>query len=137
MSSQRLLIVLSVVNLALLGFLLIRPAVAAGNDAAPILRGRALQLVDERGRVRASIDLYPADPNVTMPDGTRGYPETVVLRLISSKGAPNVKLAATEDGSALVLGGEANPTHIQLLSRGAATSITLSDKDGHSQVIKP
>src|SRR5512138_2913604 len=128
MNIPRLLIALTVVNLVLLAFLLARPAVATGDGVAPVLRGRALQIVDERGRVRASIDVYPADPNVKMPDGTRGYPETVLLRLISAKGAPNVKLAATEDGSVLVTGGESDPAHIQLLARGATTAITLSDK---------
>src|SRR2546426_10422324 len=27
-----------------------------------------------------------------MPDGTTGYPETVLLRLLSSKGGPNIKI---------------------------------------------
>jgi hypothetical protein len=72
-----------------------------------------------------------------MPDGTTGYPETVLLRLINSKGGPNVKLAATEDGSALVLGGESNPTHVQILARGASTSMKLSNKDGQVKLITP
>src|SRR5437762_2547528 len=50
-----------------------------------------------------------------------GYPETVLLRLIDSKGAPNVKIAATEDGSAVSLGGESNPTNVQVLARGTST----------------
>src|SRR5437867_4070110 len=115
------------------------PVVAqdVAQDVAPVLRGRALQIVDEHGRVRASISVYPADPNVKMPDGTTGYPETVLLRLISSKGGPNIKIAATEDGSAMVLGGDSNPTHIQLLARGPNTSFKLTNKDGRQQLIKP
>ena len=85
-----------------------------------MLRGRALEIVDDQGRVRAMIKVFPADPSVKMPDGTTGYPETVLLRLIDSKGAPNVKIAATEDGSAMSLGGESNPTHVQVLARGTA-----------------
>ena len=72
-----------------------------------------------------------------MPDGMTGYPETVLLRLISSKGGPNIEIAATEDGSAMVLGGESDPTHIQLLARGTNTSVKLTDKDGRQQVIQP
>lgn len=72
-----------------------------------------------------------------MPDGTIGYPETVLLRLIDSKGRPNVKIAATEDGSVISLGGESDPTDIQLLARGANTSMKLIDKDGKQQLIKP
>ena len=138
MKIQRLLIVLTVVNIALLMFSLTRTSAAGAQEGvAPILRGRALQIVDDRGRVRASIKVYPANPTVKMPDGTTGYPETVELRLITSKGRPDVKLAATEDGAALVLGGESDPAYVQVLARGVSTSLKLSNKDGREQVIKP
>jgi hypothetical protein len=71
-----------------------------------------------------------------LPDGTT-YPETVLLRLINSQGTPNVKLAATEDGSGLVLSGEANPTHVQILARGPTVSLKLTNKDGQQQSITP
>ena len=60
MKIQRLLVVLTLVNLVLLVVTLaqMRPAVAEG--VAPVLRGRALQIVDERGQVRASIAVLPA-----------------------------------------------------------------------------
>jgi hypothetical protein len=83
------------------------------------------------------LKIFPADPTVKMPDGTTGYPETVLLRLIDSKGAPNVKIAATEDGAGISLGGESNPTHVQILARGTNTSLTLVNKDGRKQVIQP
>ena len=137
MGNARFLTVVTVLNIALVACSAIRTGSAAPDGTADVLRGRALQIVDDRGRVRASIQVLPADPNVRMPDGTTGYPETVLLRLISSQGAPNVKLAAMDDGSALVLGGESNPTHVQILSRGATTSLKLNDKDGKQQVIKP
>jgi len=57
----------------------------------------------------------------------------VLFRLIDSKGAPNVKIAATEDGSAMSLVGESNPTHVQVLVRGTNTSLTLVNKDGRQQ----
>jgi len=136
MKSQRLLILLTVVNAIMLTVLLSRSA-ATAEQAAPVLRGRALEIVDERGKVRASIRVLPADPNVKMPDGSIGYPETVLMRLVNSKGAPNVKLGTTEDGSALVLGGEENPTHIQALARGATTFVKLTNGKGDVQVIKP
>jgi hypothetical protein len=107
------------------------------QDVVPVLRGRALEIVDERGNVRASIAVHPADPTVRMPDGTTGYPETVLLRLRTSDGRPNVKLATTEDGAGLGLGGESNPTYVQILARGANTSLKLTNKDGREQVLKP
>jgi hypothetical protein len=135
--TQRLLIALTIVNIALLTVSLARPGAAGADGVAPVLRGRALEIVDDRGRLRASIAVLPADPAVKMPDGTTGYPETVLLRLSTSEGRPNVKLAATEDGAGLVLGGESNPTHVQVLARGVSTSLKLSNKDGREQVIKP
>ena len=130
------------IGLTLLNLVLVMPAIFRANSAppagiAPVLRAHALEIVDDHGQVRAMIKIFPADPNVKMPDGTSGYPETVLLRLINSKGAPNVKIAATEDGSGISLGGESNPTHVQVLARGTNTSLKLVNKDGREQVIKP
>jgi hypothetical protein len=137
MKSQRIAIGLTVLNLLILAYALFRVNTAASAEVAPVLRAHALEIVDEHGRVRAMIRVFPADSTVKMPDGTTGYPETVLLRLIDSKGAPNVKIAATEDGSAVSLGGESNPTNIQALARGTNTSLKLVNKDGQQQIIKP
>jgi hypothetical protein len=137
MKTQRFAIALTVLNLVILMFVLFRAKSTLSPEVAPVLRGRALEIVDDKGRVRAMIKVFPDNPTVKMPDGTMGYPETVLLRLISSKGAPNVKIAATEDGSAVSFGGESNPTHIQVLARGTSTSLKLVNNDGREQVIKP
>lgn len=137
MKQPPMLFALTLVNVALLGFSLLRSGAAEAEGVVPVLRGRALEIIDERGQVRASISVMPADPAVKMPDGTTGYPETVLLRLISSKGRPNVKIAATERGAGLVLGGEADPTYVQIMADGPSTSVKLSDRDGREQIIKP
>lgn len=137
MKAHRVTIALTVVNLLALAYTLYRANTAAAAEVAPVVRARALEIVDDQGRVRAMIRVFPANPEVKMPDGTTGYPETVLLRLIDSKGAPNVKIAATEDGSAVSLGGESNPTHVQVLARGASTSLKLVNNDGREQVIRP
>ena len=137
MKAQRLLVALTVVNVVLLVYSLDQSRAFAAQDVAPILRGRALEIVDVSGRIRASISILPADPAVKMPDGTTGYPETVLLRLINSQGRPNIKIAATERGAGMVLGGESNPTYVQLLAEGPNTSFKLSNKDGREQLIKP
>ena len=137
MATQRIAIVLTVLNLAILMLTLAHSRPAAADAALQVLRGRALEIVDDQGRVRADLKVYPADPKVKMPDSTTGYPETVMLRVYTSKGAPNVKLATTEDGSALVLGGESNPMYAQILSRGSSPLLRLVNKEGREQVIKP
>src|SRR5215470_9973116 len=136
MKTQHLTLALTVGNLMLLGLLVARSA-STTEHVAPVLRGHALEIVDDRGTVRASLKVLPADPSVKMPDGSTGYPETVLLRLVSSKGRPNVKLATTEDGSGLVLGGESNPTHVQVLARGANTSLKLTNQNGQTHSLKP
>jgi len=70
-----------------------------------------------------------------MPDGKRGSPETVLLRLIDSQGGPNVKLAASEDGSGLVLGGEKG--YVQILSRGTNPYVKIVTGGGQERLIKP
>ena len=137
MKTRRFAGILTVINLIVLMSGLFRANSAATPEVAPVLRGHALEIVDDQGRVRAMIKIFPPDPNVKMPDGTTGYPETVLLRLINSQGAPNVKIAATEDGSGVSLGGESNPTHVQILARGTNTSLKLVNNDGREQVIKP
>jgi hypothetical protein len=137
MKSQQLLTLLTIANAGMLVFSLVRPTRTGAEEIAPVLKGRAFEIVDDNGRVRAELKIFPPDPKVKMPDGTTGYPETVLLRLIDSHGRPNVKIAATEDGSAVSLGGDSNPTNVQILARGAKTSLKLIDKDGKQQLIKP
>ena len=143
MKLQRLLLALTVVNLGLLLFLLAQIEVrflglrflrsVEVTSAGSVLRGRALEITDNEGRVRASVKVQPAS---VLPDGAT-YPETVLLRLINSQGRPNVKLAATEDGSVLALGGESDPTYIQMGARGTTASLTLTNKDGQQQLVTP
>jgi hypothetical protein len=138
MKTHQLLFTLTVANTALLMFSLTQPhrASAAKQDIAPVLRGRAFEIIDDKGRVRAEIKVLPAQPTFKMPDGTTGYPEAVQLRLFSSKGGPNVKLGATEDGSGLVLGGEPGG-YVQILARGTNPFVKLVNNDGRQQTIKP
>ena len=137
METQRLLIVLTAVNLGLLSYqsLRPRPGMAATADPPAVIRGRALEIVDDRGRVRASLSVLPEDPKVTWKG--KPYPETVLLRLMSPDGRPNVKLGATRLGSGLVIGGESNPTYIQLLAEGGETTVKLINGDGLERLIKP
>jgi len=137
MSWRRIALVLAGLNLVLIALVLVsvRPLAATEHVSPGVLRGSALELVDTHGRVRAELKVLVADPDVKMPDGTRGAPETVQLRLIDSKGGPNVKLAATEDGSGLVLGGERG--YVQILSRGQNPYVKIVTGGGEERLIKP
>ena len=135
MNRMKLLWGLTILNVVLLLLSLMRPGVIGAESQ--VLRGRALEIVDGKGRVRASISVLPADPKVKMPDGTTGSPETVLLRLISPQGRPNVKLGASENGSGLGLGGETDPTYVQILAQGKSTALKLTNQDNTEQVIRP
>jgi hypothetical protein len=137
MKMQRLFIALTIVNLGLLIFLLAQIRWVGADSVAPVLRGRELEIVDEQGRVRASIKVHPEDRTFKMPDGKTGYPETVMFRLIDSKGRPEVKLGASEQGGGLGLVGVSDTTHVILQAEGADSSLKLTNKDGRQQIIKP
>lgn len=142
MKTQRIFIVLSVINLGLTIFLLaqLHRVDARSTDAgslAPVLRGSSLEIVDDQGRVRASIKTHPGDPNFKMPDGSTGYPETVMFRLIDPKGRPEVKIGASVEGGAVGLIGENDTTHALLEAKGVDTSLKLTNKAGKQQLIKP
>jgi hypothetical protein len=142
MKIQRLLVALTLINLGILMFLLTQIRPVEASSAAPVLRGRALEIVDDHGKVRASIQVLPAGP-ARRADGSlseangKTYPETVLLRLIDPNGRPSVKLGASEQGAGLGLGGESDPTYIVLKAEGADTSLKLTNKDGRQQLIKP
>ena len=98
MKIQRLLIATTLLNLVLLVvvFAQARPVSAQGDPQ--VLRGRALEIVDDQGRVRASITI---EPRTSASPGA--YPETVLLRMSDPTLRPVVKLTASEEGAALGL----------------------------------
>src|SRR3954464_7223786 len=136
MKTQRLLIALTVLNLGLLTLQLARPRLAFAQEASPVLRGRALEIVDERGKVRAQLQVFPPDPKHRLPNGDP-YPETVLLRLIDPNGRPSVKLATDVRGGGLYLGGAEDPTMARLGAQGAEAHLELVNKDRQEKVLRP
>lgn len=138
MKTESSVIVLAAANIALLAFALFHTTFsAAGAGPLPILRGRGLEIVDERGQTRATISVIPADPNFKMPDGTTGSPETVLIRLINGKGRPVVKIEATDAGAAVAAYGEDDPTHAALTAKGTKAALHLINKSGPEHVVQP
>jgi hypothetical protein len=134
MKMQRLGGALTAINLVLLLLLLLLTVTQArrtmGQRPTPILRGRALELVDDRGQVRSRLDVEPTGE--------------VVLRLLDQHGTIRVKLGAGEDGSGLLLTDEATEPAIHLIARQTATSerptttsITVAGRGGLQRVIRP
>lgn len=135
MKMQRLLVVLTVVNAVLLMFTLAALYPAAAQSVPPVLRGRALELVDAQDRVRASITVLPAGKSAN----GEAYPETVLLRLITERGRPSVKIGSSEPTSGLSFAGPTGTkdTYVILQSTATISSLRLRNEDGREQVLSP
>jgi len=134
MRTQPYLFALSILNLVVLAFLLLsRTGPAMASSRSDVLRGRALEIIDDHGRVRASIKLHEA--GTFKPTGKK-IPETVMLRLIDSEGRPEVKIGALVEGGGLSLVGRSDSTQLLLLADSSA-SVRLKDPSGHERVIQP
>ena len=137
MKSKKFLLALTAANFVLLLFLLAKSQSSGLTraDEAPLLRGRGLQIVDEQGRVRASISVLPAGRS---QDGSV-QAETVLLRLITERGRPSVKIGASEPVSGLSFAGPTGTkdTYVILEAREKSSTLRLRNEDGKEQVVRP
>ena len=139
MRIQRIAIALTVINLLILITAMSRIGSAATTQTVPMLRGRGLEIVDDRGKVRAQIIVLPAD-TAAKTARRQNYPETVLLRLIDPNGRPGVKIGTSVDGSGMSLAGDSERRDwngVQILAESAGTSVKLTNKNGRKQVITP
>jgi hypothetical protein len=120
MIGHRITAALTVLNLAILTGAAIQSRPAPEGE---VLRGRALELMDERGKSRASIRVEPGGQ--------------VVLRLMDQQGTIRVKLGASEDGSGLLLANDATEPGVHLVANADGSSMRVANKDGHQRVIVP
>jgi hypothetical protein len=104
----------------------LRPQASAAPADDGILRGRGLQIVDDKGKVRASITIMQS---VKLKDGST-YPETVLLRLITDEGRPTVKLAAMSTGSGMSLSDGKGLSYVQVLAEKDQPQLNIVDKTG-------
>jgi hypothetical protein len=133
MRLTRLEIGLTVVNAALLAIIAggqVRPAWAT-PQVPGVLRARALEIVDEQGRVRANILVHGPET----VNGVR-YPETVLFRLMDPTSGPVVKLTASPNGAALGLSDGASGG-VQLYARDTASVVRVADGKGRLTELKP
>lgn len=123
MRIQRIAVTLTAVNLALLLSALAQARPVGNQAIPPLLRTQVLELVDERGTVRARLNVEP--------DGQ------VVFRLLDQTGTIRVKLGAAKDGSGLVLANDATEPGVHILAKATGSSLKLANKDGRERVITP
>ena len=75
----RLTFLFSLVNLGLFGWLVAQTGRVSAQDTVPVLRGRGLEIVDDQGRVRASITRYGKSDAGTYNDVFRRVRQSVQL----------------------------------------------------------
>ena len=140
-NTTRLLLTLTAANATMLtatALMTTRTARAQEVDSQlvqPVIRTRGLQIVDDKGRVRAAIVVLPAS---TSARGDRS-PEMVLLRLITERGRPSVKISATEEASGLSFAGPTgtSDTYTILEAKGTSTFLRLRNEDGKESIVKP
>ncbi len=134
MKTERTLIALTVVNVAAAVLTHAGMPRVAAQGTTPVVRGRAFELVDDQGQVRASLAIVPAT-------SAPGHPrrEKVMLQLITDRGRPSVKIAASEDGSGLSFAGPTGTrdTYVILESNGNVSSLKLRNENRREQVVTP
>ena len=135
MKTPRSLIALTVVNLALLLLAVAQQVRPVFAQEVSVLRGRALEIVDGQGRVRASINVLPPGRS---PNGDATH-ETVLLRLNTERGRPSVKIGSSEPVSGLSFTGPTGTTdtYVILQAKGTASSLKLRNEDGREQILGP
>ena len=136
MNARTGLYTLVALNLASLAFSFsqqLRPALAQGE--LPVLRGRALEIVDGQGRVRASISVLPPSRSASGEEQS----ETVLLRLITERGRPTVKIGSSEPSSGLSFAGPTGTkdSYLVLQTKGTNSSLKLRNEDGHEHIFAP
>ena len=130
---QPLLLALTVINLGLFGYIVSQQGASAAPGDDGVLRGKGLQIVDDGGKVRASISIFPAEK---LKDGSI-YPETVLLRLITPDGRPSVKLAAMTTGSGFSFTDGKGLSYVQLVAENDDPKINIVDKAGKKVSVLP
>ena len=132
MKIQRIAIGLTVVNLLLLLFLLAQIHRTTAQDVVPVLRGRAFEIVDGQGRIRAEILVHGPERV-----GGKLYPETVLFRMADQNRRPVVKFTAADTGSVLGLFDDSQG-RVQLNAKSdTGNFVKVVNKDGREQVLKP
>ena len=135
MKTPRTLLALTAVNLALLLLVVVQQVRPVFAQEPSVLRGRALEIVDAQGRVRASINVLPPGRS---PNGDATH-ETVLLRLNTERGRPSVKIGSSEPVSGLSFTGPTGTTdtYVILQAKGTASSLRLRNEDGREQILGP
>ena len=122
MKTQVSIIGLIALNVVLLLCIAAQPKPDSQQGVQSIVRARAIELVDDKGRVRASLNV-----------ATNGE---AVFRMRDADETIRLKLGASKDGSALLLLDDSTNPGLHVLAKHG-TTLTLFNPDGRKRVVEP
>lgn len=122
MKFQRVAIVLTVINLLSLVFIEAQRDSSAESGVSGVIRAKAIEIVDDNGKVRAQLDIEKTGE--------------AVFRLRDQKGIIRTKLGAGEDGSGLSLMDDRTEATVQLKANKDGGGISLFSRDGKRREVK-
>ena len=116
---------LLITNLCILFFILTgqKKSDNATTDVVPVLRAQLIELVDDKGQVRAQLKVEK--------DGE------AMFRMKDPQGVIRVKMGAGADGSGLVLLDNSTNVGIHALAKSKGSFLTVTNKNGKTQTIQP
>jgi hypothetical protein len=92
-------------------------------ESIEVLRAQRIELVDERGQIRAQLQVEP--------DGE------AILRIRDPEGNIRIKLGASQSGSGLVLLNDRTEPGVQVVAGADRATITLEERGKGERVIAP
>jgi len=110
MNTNRLAVVLTVINFILLIMVLAQSRAIANQTVPVVLRVQALQLVDENGEVRAQLNV-----DETNGEKVGASEDGLGLLLVNHLTEPDVHILANLDGSSLILTEEGGATATRVI----------------------
>ena len=122
MRMRRFAVTTLCIGIVLVAAVLFHDHPAAAQPQTDVVRARAIELIDGRGRVRAQLNVESSGE--------------VVFRLRDSAGTIRVKLGASDEGSGLLLANEATEPGVHILANRRATSVALQ-RGAKRHVITP
>ena len=124
----RIAIALSVLNLAILAALSAQLWPAEAQGRAGIIRANGIEIVDDAGRLRASLTILPP---------AEGSTDTVLFRLINTAGQPSVKIGASDTTAGLSFVGGDDESYLILEAEGPDAMLKLVEAGTRETLVSP
>lgn len=122
MKLQRVAIVLTIINLLLLGFTIFEVRSEADGVVSPVVKTQRFELIDAAGKIRAQLNVEDNGE--------------VLLRFRDREGTIRTKFGAGDDGSALLLMDERTEATVRIRADKKGGGIVLYDREGTKHEIK-